>query len=164
MDNGSNLAKDHKFPIDPGSRSPGRVFSIGLAVGIIILILGSFGAAFLGGRGSAWGPALQWAIPLLGSAAAAGTVASMKGGSRGRVISVAVLALCGVFSLSGLLDFVLIFAKASSLINVNSATGFPRQLWSRHLIVSLVSIIGGALLGLMFGKRAVPHDEISSDV
>jgi hypothetical protein len=85
------------------------------------------------------------------------------GSSGGRLIALALFAFFGAFFLSGVMDYRLMWSAMSAWSEPGKSywTGEEVQrvsdllLWRRHLLVSACAIMGGTLLGMMFGRRGV---------
>lgn len=132
--------------------SPSRVFLSGLVAGVVLVLIGTLLAYFLGAWESILGSQLLWLITPLGAAMAAGKSASQKRGTRGRVISVALFALVIGVSVSGFSDYLVLWSMALPQTGLGQAASSTGLLWGRHLIVSSITITLGALLGMLFGK------------
>lgn len=143
--------------------SPGRALLYGLGAGLGVLLLGTWEARALEAEESLLGAQLLWVLPLLGAAVAAGVVAATMGSSGGRVIAVALFAFFGAFFLSGVMDYRLMWSWMSAWSEPGKSYWTEQEvqrvnellLWRRHLLVSACAITGGALLGMMFGRRGV---------
>jgi hypothetical protein len=133
-------------------QSPGRVFLAGLVAGIVLLLIGTLAGFFLGGWESIIGSQLLWLISPLAAAAAAGGAAFEKGGTRGRVIGMAFLALFITVFVSGPLDYVMLWTMIASGSDPELTAEPTAWLWRRHLLISFTAITVGALIGMMFGK------------
>ncbi len=71
------------------------------------------------------------------------------------MVAVAILALLAVVFITGLLDYVSMTAMVGW--PDGAAGSSPGWLWRRHIVVSLLAVMGGALLGLMLGRRVTPR-------
>ncbi len=140
--------------------SPGRVFLSGFVAGIVLLLIGTLTVFFLGGWESIPGIQLLWFISPLGAAVAGGVAASKKGGTRNRVLFLAVLLfLFGLF-ISFLMDYFMMWMMILTYLLPNPTTDPVDLIWCRHLISSSFAIMVGALIGMMFGKGVAPREEL----
>ena len=132
--------------------SPGRAFLSGLVAGSVLVLVVILTIFILGRGESILGLYILWFMTPLGATVAAGTAAFRQGATRGRIISLAFIVLfVGIF-VSGLLDYVVLWTVALPQTSPDQVAGFADVLWRRHLIVPFITILVGALLGMMFGK------------
>ncbi len=127
----------------------------GISAGIALLLVSGLVAALMGGAESLWGSALLWLMSPAAAAVAAATASFRQRGGPGRMVAVAILALLAVVFVTGLLDYVSIMAMAG--LPDRAIGSSPGWLWRRHIVVALLAVMGGALLGLMLGRRVAPR-------
>ncbi len=140
--------------------SPGRVFLSGFVAGIVLLLIGTLTAFFLGGGESIPGIQLLWFISPMGAAVAGGVAASKKGGTSKRVLFLAVLLfLFGLF-ISFLMDYFMMWMMTLAYLLAIPTTDPVDLIWYRHFISSFFAIMVGALIGMMFGKGVAPREEL----
>jgi len=134
--------------------SPSRALLSGLVAGgvpVIVVILMVF---FLGRQKSIFGLYILWFISPLGAAVAAGTTAFRLEATRGRLISLTLFGLLIGILVSWFLDYLVLWTTAWSHTSPEHVADSADVLWRRHLVAPLITIVVGALLGMMFGRGA----------
>ena len=138
----------------------GRAFLIGFVAGVVLLLIGSLTAFFLGGWESIPGIQILWFISPLGAAVAGGVAASKKGGTRNRIFFLSVLLFFFGLSISCLLDYFMMWMMILTYLLPNPTTDPVHLIWCRHFISSSFAIMVGALIGMMFGSGVAPREEL----
>lgn len=124
-------------------------------------MLGTLAAVAPGGEKVYWSVAVQWFLPLICAALAAGVAAHKLGSSVGRVTALAGLALLCAFFIRGVLDYVALYDFVSGAASAGADPGAVRgrlgAFWRWQIMVSFLSIALGGLLGVMFARPDQPR-------